>query len=92
MAFLDETRAKIEQKQIRVFACNPRDYMKIKSNKKDLPFCVIVYPNEHCKVGEMDEADLSDLNMKQFIFDFVLPKGVFVMGESESSEFKPSES
>lgn len=84
---MQNLKNQIEEKNIEVYACSPSDYMRIKKDKKDLPRNTIVYPNEYCKAGMMEQANLEDPEMKNFIFNFILPKRVFILGEGDKEGF-----
>lgn len=72
---------KIQEGAIEVYAAHPETYKMLEGRIKDLPQNAIVYPNELCPVGELQQADIHDLNLKKFIFEEVLPRSGFIKGE-----------
>lgn len=74
-------RNKIQEGAIEVYAAHPETYEMLKGKVKDLPQNAIVYPNAMCPVGELQQADLHDKNLKEFIFTEVLPNFGFIKGE-----------
>lgn len=74
-------RNKIQEGAIEVYAAHPETYKMLKNRLRELPQNAIVYPNEMCPVGELQQADIHDLNLKKFIFEEVLPTSGFIKGE-----------
>lgn len=73
---------KILEGAIEVYAAHPETYKMLEGRIKELPQNAIFYPNEYCPVGELQQADLHDLNLKNFLFEEVLPKSGFIKGEN----------
>lgn len=64
-----------------VYACHPETYKQVRAQKNQLPFNWLVYPNPECPPGELQQANLSDEKLKEFIFKKVLPHCEYVKGE-----------
>ena len=64
-----------------VYACHPETFKTVEAKVRDLPRNWIVYPNEFCPKDEFQQADLTDEQLKDFIFRTVLPNGNCVIGE-----------
>ena len=77
----ENLRNRILEDLYEVYACHPETYKQVRAQKDQLPFNWIVYPNPECPVGELQQADLSDENLKEFIFKEVLPRCEYVKGE-----------
>lgn len=72
---------KIVANEMQVYACGRETFKKVKAEKADLPHNWIVYVNPLCAEGQLDQANLEDEKLKEFIFNVVLPKFEFVIGE-----------
>lgn len=77
----------ITDKSVQVFACHPLDFEMIRRNAKDLPFGVLVYPNEYCNKGEMVQANPADPGLMNFLYDHILEQKLFVLGENREYKF-----
>ena len=71
----------IEANQVHVYAYHPSMHKQILALLKTAPKNCIFYPNEMVPNNELDEADLSDLSLKEFIFKEILPRCNFLQGE-----------
>lgn len=77
----DILRNKLLDEAYEVYACHPETYKQVRAQKNQLPFNWLVYPNPECPPGELQQANLSDEKLKEFIFNKVLPHCEYVKGE-----------
>lgn len=71
----------LEAGEYHIYAFHPSLKEKIKSLLSQVPKNCLFYPNEFCKPDSLDEADLSDEKLKDFIFREALPRG-YLQGQS----------
>lgn len=75
-------RNQIQEGAIEVYAAHPETYEMLKRRVRELPINAIFYPNELAPVGELQQLDPHNKNLREFIFNEVLPKTNFIRGES----------
>jgi hypothetical protein len=66
-----------------VFAVNPKQWKFFENNVKNLPRNWLLYPNPFCPLGEMQECDINNPNLQEWLFTQVLPKSGFLIGQGE---------
>ena len=78
---IDVLRNRIEQQSLKVFGFNPKDRSLYERYIKDLPHDWLIYPNPCVPQGSLEEANLNDPDLKQFIFQMILPRTGFLLGQ-----------
>ena len=73
---------KILKNKLKVFAFHPLDRNIFLSNVKDMPCNWLLYPNPLCPQGEIQEADLQDPELKNFLFHKIIPNCDYIVGQS----------
>ncbi len=84
MSDLVKIRNLILNKEVEVYAYNPKDKNIYLNNIKDLPSNWILYPNPDVKEMELEQANLNDEKLKDFLFRIVLPNVEWIRGEKKS--------
>lgn len=67
----------------KVFAINPDQWKFFENNVKKLPRNWLVYPNPFCPPGEMQECDIRNLSLQEWLFAVVLPESGFLIGQGD---------
>lgn len=76
-------RNQIDQNLFEVYAFHPSDRKLFESKINQIPHNWILYPNPLCEKGAIEQADLTDENLKEFLFSVVLPKSNFIIGNAK---------
>ena len=73
---------RILKNKLKVFAFHPLDRGIYKANIKDLPCNWLLYPNDLCPRGELQEANLEDPELRNFLFKRIIPHCEYILGEN----------
>ena len=84
MSDLVKIRNLILSNEIEVYAYNPKDKSIYLNNLKDLPSNWILYPNPEVGERQLEQANLKDEKLKDFLFRIVLPNVEWIRGEKKS--------